>query len=51
MQLIRPRIKLMIWNARKKKKSIRTARRKKNKKMTVGLGAFGTTSNIPIFES
>ena len=43
------RIKSMIWNIGKKK-TTRITGKKKNKKMRIGKGASGTTSNIRKFE-
>ena len=46
------RIKLMIWNIRKKKTFNQNSKKKKeSKKLRIGKGASGSTSNIPVFES
>ena len=55
MEWMKPRIKEVIWNLRKKKTFNQNSKKKKESKkkqqLKIGQGASGTTSFIPTLES
>ena len=51
VQLMKLRIKSMIWNVRKQKRTNQNKRKKEFKKTSIVYAAFGTTSSTPTFAS